>query len=210
MGGMSAFIPSRTDEAVNERAFAKVLADKKREASQGFDGSWVAHPRFVSTCTEIFDEVLGDKPNQIDKPATDTGDTTAEQLLDLSSATGSITREGLRGNVDVGLRYIMAWLGGLGAVGIHNLMEDAATAEISRSQIWQWVRNESTLEDGTVVTADLVREVLDAEMDNIKDSDEGNNTKHLDTAREVFEQVALADEFVDFLTDPAYDAVVAR
>ncbi len=210
MGGMSAFIPSRTDEAVNERAFAKVLADKQREASQGFDGSWVAHPRFVSTCTEIFDEVLGDKPNQIDKPAVDTGDTKAEELLDFSSATGSITREGLRGNVDVGLRYIEAWLGGLGAVGIHNLMEDAATAEISRSQIWQWVRNESTLEDGTVITAELVREVLDAEMASIKDSDEGAGSKHLDTAREVFEQVALGEEFEDFLTDPAYDAVVAQ
>ncbi len=210
MGGMSAFIPSRTDETINDRAFAKVLEDKQREASQGFDGSWVAHPRFVSTCTQIFDGVLGDRPNQIDKPSVDVGDTTAEQLLDLSSATGSITRAGLSNNVDVGLRYIEAWIGGLGAVSIHNLMEDAATAEISRSQIWQWVHNGSTLEDGTVVTEELVHEVLDSEMASILESIGGDATgRHFDVARDVFEQVALCDDFVDFLTDPAYDAVIA-
>ncbi|MGB3829188.1 MAG: malate synthase A [Ornithinimicrobium sp.] len=211
MGGMSAFIPSRTDEAINERAFAKVAEDKKREASQGFDGSWVAHPRFVQTCIEAFDAVLGDEPNQIDRPATGATDTTAEQLLDVSSASGSITREGLHNNVEVALRYIEAWIGGLGAVGIHNLMEDAATAEISRSQIWQWVHNGSTLEDGTRITTELVREVLDTEMASIRSSfgsaSEGAD-RHFGTARDVFEQVALGEDFVDFLTDPAYDAVV--
>ncbi len=210
MGGMSAFIPSRTDEAINDRAFAKVLEDKQREASQGFDGSWVAHPRFVTTCTEIFDGVLGDRPNQVDKPASNSADPTAEQLLDLTTATGSITRAGLHNNVDVALRYIEAWIGGLGAVGIHNMMEDAATAEISRSQIWQWVHNGSTLEDGRSVTKELVHEVLDSEMTSIAASLQGDGSvRHFDVAREVFEQVSLCDDFVEFLTDPAYDAVIA-
>ncbi|CAN5554899.1 malate synthase A [soil metagenome] len=210
MGGMSAFIPSRVDEAVNERAFAKVLEDKQREATQGFDGSWVAHPRFVSTCTEIFDGVLGEAPNQVDKPVEDNAsDITAADLLDFASATGTITRAGVHNNVDVALRYIEAWLGGLGAVGIQNLMEDAATAEISRSQIWQWVRNGSALEDGTVITADLVRDVLDTEMAQIEESLTGGaDGRHFDTARAVFEDVALGEDFVDFLTTPAYDAVV--
>lgn len=133
MGGMSAFIPSRVDEAINDRAFAKVLEDKQREATQGFDGSWVAHPRFVSTCTEIFDGVLGERPNQVDKPIESyAADITADDLLDFASATGTITRAGLHNNVEVSLRYIEAWIGGLGAVGIHNLMEDAATTEISQ------------------------------------------------------------------------------
>lgn len=205
IGGMAAFIPSRKDEGANTRAFAKVREDKEREAGDGFDGSWVAHPDLVPVCREIFDRVLGDRPNQLDRLRDDVT-VTAEDLLDLASTPGSVTRNGLRDNVEVALLYLEAWLRGLGAVGIHNLMEDAATAEISRSQIWQWVRNETKLEDGTVVTPELVRAVLDEEEAAIlRDAPEGNRFAE---ARAIFEQVALADDFVDFLTLPAYDLVV--
>jgi malate synthase len=163
IGGMAAFIPSRRDEEVNARAFAKVREDKEREAGVGFDGSWVAHPDLVPVCREVFDKVLGDRPNQVDRRREDVS-VSAADLLDLSSVPGAVTREGLRGNVEVALLYLEAWLGGLGAVGIHNLMEDAATAEISRSQIWQWVHNGSVLDDGSTVTPELVRGVLDAEV----------------------------------------------
>ena len=162
IGGMSAFIPSRRDEEVNERAFDQVREDKEREASQGFDGSWVAHPDLVPVCGDVFDGVLGDRPNQLDVLREDV-DVTAEDLLDIASAEGEITREGLTGNVEVAARYLESWLGGNGAVAIHNLMEDAATAEISRSQIWQWVHNGSLLDDGTLVTAELVRELMEQE-----------------------------------------------
>jgi len=206
IGGMAAFIPSRKDEEVNARAFAKVREDKEREAGDGFDGSWVAHPDLVPVCREVFDAVLGDRPNQIDRQRDDV-DVSAVDLLDLKSTPGSVTREGLRDNVEVALLYLEAWLQGLGAVGIHNLMEDAATAEISRSQIWQWVHNESKLEDGTVVTAALVRDVLDQEAAKILAGAPAGN--RFAEARAIFEQVALADDFVDFLTLPAYDAVVS-
>lgn len=207
IGGMAAFIPSRKDEEVNARAFAKVREDKEREAGDGFDGSWVAHPDLVPVCREIFDGVLGDRPHQVERQRDDV-EVTADDLLDVASTPGAITAEGLRDNVEVSLLYLEAWLRGLGAVGIHNLMEDAATAEISRSQIWQWVRNESKLDDGTVVTAALVRQVLDEEMATILAGTEGTDHR-FDDARRIFEEVALADEYVDFLTLPAYDAVVA-
>jgi len=208
IGGMAAFIPSRNDEEVNARAFAKVREDKQREVGDGFDGSWVAHPDLVPVCREVFDSVLGDRPNQLDRQRDDV-QVSADDLLDLASTPGSITREGLRGNVEVALLYLEAWLGGLGAVGIHNLMEDAATAEISRSQIWQWVHNHSKLDDGTPVTADLVREVLDDELATILAGVETAEHEFAE-ARRIFEEVALADEFVDFLTLPAYDVVAAR
>lgn len=207
IGGMAAFIPSRKDEEVNARAFAKVREDKEREAGDGFDGSWVAHPDLVPVCREIFDGVLGDRPNQVERQRDDV-EVSADDLLDVASTPGAITAEGLRDNVEVSLLYLEAWLRGLGAVGIHNLMEDAATAEISRSQIWQWVRNESKLDDGTVVTAALVRQVLDEEMAAILADADGSDHRFAD-ARRIFEEVALADEYVDFLTLPAYDAVVA-
>jgi len=206
IGGMAAFIPSRKDEEVNARAFAKVREDKEREAGDGFDGSWVAHPDLVPVCREVFDGVLGDRPHQVDRLRDDVS-VTAGDLLDLKSTPGSITREGLHDNVEVALLYLEAWLRGLGAVGIHNLMEDAATAEISRSQIWQWVRNECKLDDGTVITAELVRRVLDHELAQIL-SNVDNDDHEFAQARAIFEEVALADEFVDFLTLPAYDAVV--
>ncbi|MFD7656559.1 malate synthase A [Actinosynnema sp. NPDC059797] len=199
IGGMAAFIPNRRDPEVTENALAKVRADKTREAGDGFDGSWVAHPDLVPVCREVFDERLGDRPNQLDVLRPEVS-VTAEQLLDFASAGGRATRAGLESAVDVGVRYLLSWLGGNGAAAIHDLMEDAATAEISRSQLWQWVHNGVVLDDGTPVTADLVREVL-ARAGRELGGD------HLDLAVELFERVALSDEFVDFLTLPAYERI---
>lgn len=207
IGGMAAFIPNRRDEAANTRAFAKAREDKQREANDGFDGSWVAHPDLVPVCREVFDAVLGDRPHQVERQRDDV-DVTADDLLDVGSTPGSITHAGLRNNVEVSLFYLEAWLRGHGAVGIHNLMEDAATAEISRSQIWHWVHHGSKLDDGTPVTAALVRTVLDEEMALILAEHDAPERRFTD-ARRIFEQVALADEFVDFLTIPAYELVVS-
>jgi malate synthase len=196
---LAALIPSRSDAAANDRAIAAVRADKRREAQAGFDGTWVAHPDVVGTALDAFDAVLGDRPNQIDKQRYDV-DVTAEQLLDAASTPGEITEEGLRSDVNVGFQYISFWLGGRGAAGINNLMEDAATAEISRSQIWQWVKHGK-------FTKEHVREVLDEEMAKIRE-DVGEETWQKgrpDETREIFERVSLGDEFPDFLTLPAYD-----
>ncbi len=208
IGGMSAFIPSRRDEEVNTRAFAKVREDKEREAGDGFDGSWVAHPDLVAVCREVFDGVLDGRDNQLDQKRDDVV-VTADDLLDVASTPGDITLAGLRGNVEVALLYLESWLRGSGAVGINNLMEDAATAEISRSQIWQWVRNGSTLDDGTVITEQLVRKVLDDEVAALRDTIDDYDERPFQRARELFEQVALDDHFADFLTLSAYDSVVA-
>ncbi|MFI5732288.1 malate synthase A [Kribbella sp. NPDC051587] len=197
IGGMAAFIPSK-DPAVNEQAFAKVQADKTREAGDGFDGSWVAHPGMVETCRAVFDAVLGDKPNQVDKLREDV-DVTAEQLLDVAATPGSVTEAGLRNNISVALQYLAAWLEGTGAVGIFNLMEDAATAEISRSQIWQWRKNGVVLDTGDTVTTELVERIADEEINALPES------LRYQSARALFLEVALADEYVDFLTLPAYD-----
>jgi malate synthase len=208
IGGMAAFIPSRRDPEVNERALAQVRADKEREAGDGFDGSWVAHPDLVPVCQEVFDRVLGDRPNQLDRRRDDVH-VTAAQLLDVRSTPGQVTERGLRTNVEVALRYLEAWLGGNGAVAIHNLMEDAATAEISRSQIWQWVRNGTQLDTGQPVTADLVRRILDEEYAGIRASvgDADFAAGRFAEARRIFAEVALADDYVEFLTLPAYAAV---
>jgi malate synthase len=200
IGGMAAFIPSRRDAEVNERALAKVREDKTREVGDGFDGSWVAHPDLVSVCKEVFDGVLGERPNQLDRQRPEVS-VTADQLLDVAGVPGERTMAGLRANVEVALRYLAAWLGGNGAVGIHNLMEDAATAEISRSQVWQWVHEEVVLDGGEVVTAELVRSVVAEEVAGI------GELPRLDDARRLFEQVALADDFPDFLTLPAYELI---
>jgi malate synthase len=197
IGGMAAAIPSRKDQEANERALAKVREDKTREAGDGFDGSWVAHPDLVATCREAFDAVLGERPNQLDRQRPEVS-VTAAQLLDVAGVPGGRTMAGLRTNVEIAIRYLAAWLGGNGAVGIHGLMEDAATAEISRSQVWQWVHNGVELDTGEVVTAELVRRVVAEEVGEIGQLD------RLDDARRLFEQVALADEFPDFLTLPAY------
>jgi malate synthase len=198
MGGMAALIPSRKDQEANERAIAAVREDKKREAEAGFDGTWVAHPDVVDVATEAFDAVLGDKPNQIDKRRDDV-DVKAEQLLDAGSTPGDITEEGLRNDVSVGFQYISFWLGGRGAAGINNMMEDAATAEISRSQIWQWVKHGK-------FTREQVLEVLDEETSKIHEEvgDETWEKGRPDETREIFESVSLSDDFPEFLTIPAY------
>jgi len=202
IGGMAAFIPSK-DPEVNENASKKVHADKSREANDGFDGSWVAHPGMVGLCKEEFDKVLGDKPNQLDRKREDVS-VTADDLLNVEATEGSATAAGLRGAVDVGVRYIASWLGGNGAAGIHNLMEDAATAEISRSQVWQWVQNGITLDNGEKVTRELVKSVLD---DVRKELDGEIPNDLLAPAVELFEEVALAEQYVDFLTLSAYERI---
>jgi malate synthase len=205
MGGMAAFIPSRRDPAVNETALAQVRADKEREAGDGFDGSWVAHPDLVPVCREVFDRVLGDRPNQLDRLRDDVRVTRA-QLLDLASTPGAVTERGLRTNVSVALQYLAAWLGGSGAVAINNLMEDAATAEICRSQIWQWLHHGVKLADGRPVTAALVQTILVQEAAVLAGSS-GLARDRLDDARALFARVALADDYADFLTIPAYELV---
>jgi malate synthase len=199
MGGMAALIPSRKDPEANERAIAAVREDKKREAEAGFDGTWVAHPDVVSVAEEEFDRVLGDKPNQIDKQRPDVS-VSAADLLDAGATPGDITEEGLRNDVNVGFQYVSFWLGGRGAAGINNLMEDAATAEISRSQIWQWVRHGR-------FTRERVLEVLDEETEKIhaEVGDEVWEKGRPEETRRVFEQVALGEEFPEFLTLPAYE-----
>jgi malate synthase len=200
IGGMAAAIPSRRDAEANARALAKVTDDKTREAGDGFDGSWVAHPDLVGTCRQAFDAVLGDRPHQLDRRRDDVP-VTPDRLLDVAGVPGERTMAGLRANVEVALRYLAAWLAGNGAVAIHGLMEDAATAEISRSQVWQWVHAGVELDTGETVTEDLVRQIIEEEAAGIGQLD------RLDDARRLFEQVALADEFPDFLTLPAYELV---
>jgi malate synthase len=203
IGGMAAFIPSRRDQEVNAVALEKVRADKTRESGDGFDGSWVAHPDLVPICREVFDGVLGDRPNQLDRLREDVH-VTAEDLLAVSKTPGEITEKGLRNNVDVALRYLAAWMGGLGAVAIHNLMEDAATAEISRSQIWQWIHNDIRLADtGVTVTKPLVEQIIEEELANIA-AEPGFDQALYAQATALFKQVALDDDFAEFLTLPAY------
>ncbi|ASU57325.1 malate synthase A [Nocardiopsis dassonvillei] len=205
IGGMAAFIPSRRDEEVNRTAFAKVRDDKSRESGDGFDGSWVAHPGLVPVAMEVFDGVLGERPHQIDKQRPEV-EVSAEDLLAVDRTPGGVTLAGLRGNVNVALQYLATWMGGNGAVAIHNLMEDAATAEISRSQVWQWLHNDITLDNGPKVTADLVRGIIDEELAAIREQLGADFDEDLyQQAGELFTEVALADEYVDFLTLPAYE-----
>jgi malate synthase len=205
MGGMAAFIPSRRDPAVNEVALAKVTDDKTREAGDGFDGSWVAHPDLVPICKQVFDGILGSNPNQLDKQRPDVT-VTAADLLAFSKTPGGITEAGLRNNISVALQYLAAWLAGTGAVAIFNLMEDAATAEISRSQIWQWIHNDVTLDDGPPVTKDLVERMIDEELAKIGEaSGDGFDAAIYGQAVALFTEVALADTFAEFLTLPAYE-----
>jgi malate synthase len=197
IGGMAAFIPSRRDPQVNEVALAKVRDDKTREAGDGFDGSWVAHPDLVPVCREVFDGVLGDRPNQLERTR-DEVQVTADQLLDVAATPGEQTEAGLRNAVSVGIQYLHTWLTGNGAVAIFNMMEDAATAEISRSQVWQWLHNDVRLADtGEPVTKELVERITDEELAKL-DGDFAD-------ARSLFMEVAVADDFVDFLTLPAYE-----
>ncbi|MBA2955684.1 malate synthase A [Nocardioides sp. MAH-18] len=201
IGGMAAFIPSK-DEERNALAFTKLTEDKTREAGDGFDGSWVAHPGMVEACREAFDKVLGDRPNQRDRLREDVH-VTADDLLDVRSTPGEITEHGLRNNVAVGIRYLESWLRGSGAVGIFGLMEDAATAEISRSQVWQWLDNDVVLADGTQVTTELVETMIGEELDKARE--ELGPEGRWDDARALYTELALADEYADFLTLSAYE-----
>jgi len=206
IGGMAAFIPSRKDPDVNEQALAKVRDDKVRESGDGFDGTWVAHPDLVPTAREPFDGILQGKPNQCDRLREDVS-VTAQDLLRFEVPGAEITEQGLRGDVSVGIRYIASWLRGTGAAAIANLMEDAATSEIARSQVWQWVHHGATLKEGPEVTHELVRKIEDEELDRIRQAighDEYAMGRFED-ARAVFEEVALGDDFVEFLTIPAYE-----
>jgi malate synthase len=184
IGGMAAFIPSRSDSRVNEVALAKVREDKERESGGGFDGTWVAHPDLVPVATEVFDRVLGERPNQLDRLREDVH-VTAEQLLDFTVPGGEITDAGLHANVSVGTRYLDSWLHGVGAAAIDNLMEDAATAEISRAQVWSWVK-----------AGRFSPEQVHTQLAGVEAGDE---------AKELFAEVALGDPFVEFLTLPAYE-----
>jgi malate synthase len=201
MGGMAAFIPSRTDEEANEKAQAKLRDDKKREASDGFDGTWVAHPDSVKNATAEFDAVLGDQPNQVDRKRDDVN-VTAADLLNVEATPGDITEEGLRNDVNVGIQYISSWLRGNGAAGIYGLMEDAATAEIARSQVWQWVRNGKFTRDDVERAATEELERIRGEIGDDEWFEKEGRPKE---SRMLFEQVALADDFPEFLTLPAYD-----
>jgi malate synthase len=205
IGGMSALIPSRRDEEANATALEGVRADKQREVDQGYDGSWVAHPDLVPVAREVFEHGLDGRPNQLDHQRADVR-VSAEQLLDLPGTPGQITEAGLRANVSVGFQYVSFWLTGRGAAAINSLMEDAATAEISRSQIWQWVHHEARLEDGRMITAELVREILEEETGRIR-AEVGEQIwqdGRPDETREIFEQVALSGELAEFLTLSAY------
>ena len=206
MGGMAALIPSRRDEEANEKALAGVRADKEREVDQGYDGTWVAHPDLVPVAREVFEQGLHGAPNQLERRRDDVKVAGAE-LLDLASTLGRITEAGLRTDVNVGFQYISFWLTGRGAAAINSLMEDAATAEISRTQIWQWIHHGAKLEDGRTVTPELVRHVLDEETAKIRQSvgEETWQAGRPAETREIFERVALSDELIEFLTIPAYE-----
>lgn len=203
IGGMSALIPIKNDAAANERALAGVRADKAREAGDGYDGSWVAHPGLIDTAMQEFKKVLGERPNQIERQRDDVSASAAD-LLNFQPES-PITEEGLRMNINVGIHYLGSWLTGNGCVPIHNLMEDAATAEISRSQVWQWIRSsKGRLADGRKVTAELVRELIPEELQRVKEV-VGSPAPTYDRAATIFEALATGDEFVEFLTLPLYE-----
>lgn len=205
MGGMAAQIPIKNDEAANEAALAKVRTDKKREAEDGHDGTWVAHPGLVAIAMEEFDKVLGDKPNQIGRLRGDV-EVSAADLLEVPK--GELTESGLRQNISVGIAYLEAWLRGVGCVPLHNLMEDAATAEISRTQLWQWVHNpHGILNDGRKVTLELVREIMAEEMEKVKDAmgEARYNDSKFELARSLFDQMTASDTLDEFLTLKAYE-----
>jgi malate synthase len=201
IGGMAAFIPSRRDAEVNATAMAKVRDDKERESGDGFDGTWVAHPDLVPLATEIFDGVLSGRPNQKERLRDDVT-ASAEALRTLAVDGGTITEAGYRANVSVALQYLDAWLAGNGAAAINNLMEDAATAEISRSQLWQWRTSGARLADGRGASADLYRQVRDEELAKLGGGAGGNG--RLGEAADLLDRLVLDDEFAEFLTLRAY------
>ena len=205
IGGMAALIPSRSDDAANQRALEGVRADKERELSQGYDGSWVAHPDLVPVVREVFERGLEGADNQLERRR-DEVRVTAAELLDLASTPGAVTEAGLRTNANVGFQYLSFWLTGRGAAAINSLMEDTATAEISRAQIWQWVHHASKLEDGRTVTAELVGAILDEETAKIRrevGDDVWQRGRPAET-RELFQGVCLSEELIEFMTLPGY------
>jgi malate synthase len=208
IGGMAAFIPSRRDAKVNEVALTKVTEDKVREASAGFDGTWVAHPDLVPVAQKIFDDVLGANANQVSRKREDVSVASGD-LLNVAVPGGEITEAGVRNNVTVTLQYIESWLRGTGAVAIFNLMEDAATAEISRSQIWQWLHHEITVKEGQKVDAAWINTIVSEELQRIRENigEDAYNRSRFDDARRIFEQVTLGKDFVEFLTVPAYEYI---
>ncbi|WP_217390221.1 malate synthase A [Deefgea piscis] len=201
MGGMSAYIPVKSDPVANEKAMTQVRADKERDAGDGYDGGWVAHPGLVPVAMAAWDAVLGDQPNQISKQRDDIACSAAD-LLNFQPES-PITEAGLRGNISVGVQYLASWLAGMGCVPIHNLMEDAATAEISRSQIWQWLRSDKgVLVDGRKVTVEMFHQWLPEEVAKIEA--QGRFSATLTEAAKLFDQITTADEFIEFLTLPGY------
>jgi malate synthase len=200
VGGMSAFIPSRRDAGVNERALAQVRADKEREAADGFDGTWVAHPDLVPVAREVFGRRLGGRPHQKERLREEV-EVSAGDLLDPRVPGGRVTEAGVRNNVSVGLQYLNAWLAGNGAAAINNLMEDAATAEIARAQLWQWVRGGAALDDGRRVTAELYGRVRGEELEKLG----GARSARYGEAAGLLDELVLSEGFAEFLTIPAYE-----
>ncbi|WBR99956.1 malate synthase A [Pseudoduganella sp. SL102] len=206
IGGMSALIPIKNDAEKNETAMAGVRNDKARDATDGYDGGWVAHPGLVGLAMTEFTKVLGDAPNQIGKQRPDV-EVTAADLLNFQPEA-PITEAGLRYNINVGIHYLGSWLGGNGCVPIHNLMEDAATAEISRSQVWQWIRSpKGVLDDGRKVTADIVRSMIAEELPKVKESAPDGTSPNYDRAAQIFEQMSTSESFAEFLTLPLYEEI---
>jgi malate synthase len=196
---MAAFIPSRRDAEVNEAALANVRDDKLRESRDGFDGTWVAHPDLVPVAREVFDEVLGDRPNQLDRDRSDVR-VSAEDLLDVRISDSGVTSNGVRNNVSVALQYLESWLRGSGAVGINNLMEDTAPAEISPAQHWQWIRNAARVDGERTMTADLYREVRDRELAALEGG--ASDATRYSAAADLLDSLVLGDVFTEFLTIP--------
>jgi malate synthase len=193
---MAPFIPTRKNPEINEKALAQTRSDKEREVKDGFDGTWVAHPDLVPTAKEVFDRKLG-KPNQKEKMRDDVH-VEASQLQDTRVPGGTITENGVRNNISVAVQYLASWLGGNGAAAIYNLMEDAATAEISRAQLWQWVQNGAKLEDGRQIDRKLYEQFRDSELEKL------GGVAHVQQARKILDDLVLG-EFVEFLTLPAYE-----
>lgn len=208
MGGMAAQIPIKDDPAANTEALAKVKADKEREAGAGHDGTWVAHPGLVAIAREIFDAKMP-TPNQLHVKREDVT-VSGKDLLVVPK--GPITENGLRMNISVGVQYLEAWLRGNGCVPLYNLMEDAATAEISRAQVWQWIHHPNTLQDGRKITAELFQSILKEELEKIQASwgDAKFSQSKFSTAARIFEEISVGDNFPDFLTLSAYDYIIER
>jgi malate synthase len=200
IGGMAAFIPNRRDPVVTENALAKVREDKERESRDGCDGTWVAHPDLVPLATEVFTQVLGDRPNQKEKLREDV-QVSSDQITAVGVPGGQITEAGVRLNVSVALQYLNAWLNGNGAAAINNLMEDAATAEISRSQLWQWVHHGAKLDDGQPVTRDLYSRIREEELSKLG----GSSSQRYEESAELLDKLVLSDDFIEFLTFLAYE-----